>query len=69
MRSSGNLVPVTKLPLNSTDTRTLTLSTTDAVDGQIKYLVVTVESASGQFTVQQTNTTLVLNPCVTNIRS
>ena len=53
--TASNLVPVTKLALNSTDSRTLTLSTTDAVDGQIKYLVVTVESASGQFAVQTTN--------------
>ena len=57
--TASNLVPVTKLALNSTDTRTLTLSTTDAVDGQIKYIVASVDSNnSGQFTVQQTNTTL-----------
>ena len=53
--TASNLVPVTKLALNSSDTRTLTLSTTDAVDGQIKYLVVTVESSTGQFAVQTTN--------------
>ena len=56
--TASNLVPVTKLAFNSTDTRTLTLSTTDAVDGQVKYIVGTVESAAGTFTVQTTNTTL-----------
>jgi len=51
----SNLVPVTKLVTDDGNTRTLSMSTTDAVDGQMKYIYVSSEPAAGQFTLQLTN--------------
>ena len=51
----SNLVPVTKLVTDDGNTRTLTMSTTDAVDGQMKYIYVSSEPAAGEFTLQLTN--------------